>query len=186
VARELRELLGGFYTALGNAEEPEGPGLRIYWNLYSAGGPLLVERLTSRLNAAGIPFWLKVLKDPAHYGRTDSAVLYLPREVYPAAAPLLAEIRLALAPYLKAPVSAYVRRLAPGIGLAEDPVPDESFGQHRSRLLAGLMYSEPSLAAETIAGRMRVLIDGIAAAGLDAGHLHLAPGSSAEYPAWDA
>jgi hypothetical protein len=184
-SRELRDLLGGFYTALGNADEPEGPGLRVYWHLYPSGAARLVQLLSSHLNDAGIPFWLKVLKDPVHYDRTDSAVLYLHHGAYRESAALLKKTREAIAPYLKAAVSAYVKRLAPGVGIAEDPVPDQSFGQHRSRLLAGLLSSRESVSVGSADERVRVLLEGIAASGLDPERFHLASGSRDDYAVWD-
>ena len=54
--------------------------VRVYWNIGRAGAAALVRALTSRLNARGRPFRLKVADHPFRLDRCDAAVLYLPRE----------------------------------------------------------------------------------------------------------
>ena len=52
--------------------------VRVYWNVTSAGAPALVRALTARLNAAEVPFRLKVADHPFRLDRCDAAVLYVP------------------------------------------------------------------------------------------------------------
>ena len=52
--------------------------LRVYWNVTPAGAPALMRVLTTRLNASGVPFRLKIADHPFRLDRCDAAVLYLP------------------------------------------------------------------------------------------------------------
>lgn len=56
------------------------------------GAVVLMGEITSRLNAARLPFRFKVLNDPGAYNRCDAGVLYLRRYDYRAAAGMLAHI----------------------------------------------------------------------------------------------
>ena len=47
-----------------------------------------------------------------------------------------------------------VKRLAPGVGLAEDPGDGSSFGEHRGRLLAGILAEPEWSALGSIAERI--------------------------------
>jgi hypothetical protein len=69
-----------------------------------------------------------------------------------------------------------VSPLAPGLGLAEDPVEHVSFGQHRSRILASSLSS----AADT-ADLLDALVRGIRAAGLDPDRFYVNAGSNHDY-----
>ena len=84
--KELPALSPGFYTVVSDA--PTDPRRRrascaSYWNVTPPGAPALVGALTSRLNAAGVPFRLKVADHPFRLERCDAAVLYLRSEVVP-------------------------------------------------------------------------------------------------------
>src|SRR5205823_4439733 len=58
--KEFRDLLPGFYMALGNADDdPQAPTLRFYWNVSADGAVPLLSRVTSLLNEAVVPFRLK-------------------------------------------------------------------------------------------------------------------------------
>lgn len=134
---ESISMLPGFYLAIGDAELARGtPVVRLYWNLMAEGAEPLIRRATAELNRAGLPFRLKVLDSPARYNRCDAGVLYVRIADYPAVADIVAGIYPDVANWLKTRTPAFTKVLAPGLGLAEDPGPGESFGQHRCRLLA--------------------------------------------------
>jgi hypothetical protein len=139
VPKELRNATPGFYLAVGDAGSGAGAGvplLRWYWNATPLGAVDLMRLTTSRLNAAGIPFQLKALSDPTDYDRSDSVVLYTPVDQYATLAPIVASIHARVAERLAQRTPAFVKPLARGLGIAEDPGNGESFGAHRCRLLA--------------------------------------------------
>jgi HopA1 effector protein family len=123
-----------------NFSKDEKQTVRIYFNASADGSPCLMNYLTSGLNASSIEFTYKTLYNPNEYGRYDSGVLYIQRSDYGAVHSLLQEIYARIAPYLFPETPLFTKRLAPGIGLAEEPVQNlneqESFGSHRCRILA--------------------------------------------------
>ena len=74
--KEWRELLPGYYTALGNeSDDFEGkvPVVRLYFNVESSGALELTHVVTSELNSVRIPFKFKVLNNPEGFTRADAA-----------------------------------------------------------------------------------------------------------------
>jgi hypothetical protein len=182
VPKEEQNLFGGFYMILGDADDhPDGQLVRVYWNLSSDGAVSFVRTATSAINAARLPFRLKVLKEPSAYNRTDAAVMYIPRDSYQLTAPLLLEIRHAVKDHLRSPVSAYAKRLAPGIGLAENPGPGVSFGEHRSRALAKALASHEIVRLQPRARRLSALIRQLCDTGFDPEAAYLNAGSHDSY-----
>lgn len=181
---EFRHLAGSFYMVLGNTDDEldHTPLVRVYWHLAARGAVLLTRGLTRRLNDAQIPFRFKVGNDPLHFCRTDVAVLYLTRARYPDALGAIAATYAEVMDHLRSPVSAYVRQLAPGLGLAEDPQDGSSFGQHRSRLLAAGLTSPAAVQATTVAERELAVLETIRAGDIDPAALHLDRGSIDHYP----
>lgn len=136
---ELPAMSPGFYTVIGEApvRRPRlRSDVRVYWNVGRDGAPLLVGALTSRLNAAGEPFRLKVADHPARLERCDAAVLYLSGDAFPALRDTLRQVAAELESRLQPDVPAFTLELAPGVGLAENGPEDESFGSRRCALLA--------------------------------------------------
>jgi hypothetical protein len=183
--KELRKLSPGFYVALGDDGLPP-PGteavVRLYWNLVADATPHLIRSATTRLNAAGIPFRLKVLADPELYTRCDAAVLYVPKRLYPAVAEMITTLHRELRPALLPGTPAFTKQLAPGLGLAEDPGDGDSFGMHRCRLLAeGIIRArEPGQRSKD--ERLAAVIACFSAAGIDCDRPYLSPGSADTYP----
>jgi hypothetical protein len=135
--KELPELAPGFYTVVSDAPQDAPDGVvRVYWNITAAGAPALVGALTARLNAAGIPFRLKVADHPYRFDRCDAGVLYVERERFRELRDLLAGVAAALATHLRRPIPALTLPLAPGVGLAEEDSGGDSFGERRCALLA--------------------------------------------------
>jgi hypothetical protein len=144
--KELLRLSPGFYVAVGDRDFPEDIESRLwrfYWHLVPQGAVRLMSITTAMLNREGVPFRMKVVADPDHYGRHDSAVLYLDsREWRPAVARVLAEIYRRVKPLLQQGIPALTKPLAPGVGWAEQPESHDSFGWHRCGLIAdGLLCS---------------------------------------------
>uniref|UniRef100_Q01SN0 Uncharacterized protein n=1 Tax=Solibacter usitatus (strain Ellin6076) TaxID=234267 RepID=Q01SN0_SOLUE len=134
------DLQTGFYFAFGETVcdyDEFQDLLRLYWNISQAGGPLLMAAITAEFNRFSVPFRFKCGQLPELYGRRDPAVLYIRRGYYPIAAQLAERIHGQLAEHLRDSVPLFTRRLARGLGLAEDP--GESFGRSRCAILAEAM-----------------------------------------------
>ena len=99
--------------------------VRVYWNVAAGGAPRLVAAVTGVLNAAGVPFRLKVADHPYRFARRDAAVLYLAGDVFRERRHELVVLARGLA--LRPGVPAWTLELAPGLGAAEDR-DGESFG----------------------------------------------------------
>jgi hypothetical protein len=158
-----------------------GELLRLYWHLTSAAAPKLLEQLTTSLNRRGIPFQLKVVNDPSRYDRCDAGVLYVARSHYEALAPVLGATYELLAGELRGGTPAFTKRLAPGLGLAEDPGDGQSFGMHRAALLAHAAVRAHELGYESEQERAGVLSETFAKRGLDIERPYLNAGSSDRY-----
>jgi len=205
IGKELRDLLPGFYLALGDTDEPEPRDgakgddsredeadskgrsvLRIYWHLTAEGAAPFVGALTTRLNGADVPFRCKVLDHPTAYRRADAGVLYLDPHMgehrWQAVWEPLEEIYRQVAGHLRPEVPRCTRKLAPGVGVAEDPGNGLSFGQHRCRLVAQALWRAFDEGAEGLEERAEVLAAVFREEGLDPKRPHLGPGSQAEYP----
>jgi hypothetical protein len=159
--RMPHELIGmspGFYMASGEHAMPDEaqPVRRLYFNLTTEGAVRFVATAVESFNAAGVPFTLKALADPADYVRCDAAVLFVNdtlRDVTSLVERLYREVASELSPL----VPALTKRLAPGVGFAEDPGERKSFGQHRCRLLAEAILQAHERGKRTLAARLRVV-----------------------------
>jgi len=143
IMREVPDA-GGFYFAYGETIEssPEGrPLLRFYWNVPVESAPALMAALTRRLNEGGIPFAFKLPRRAQDYHRFDAGVLFVATPRHDAVVARLPSIHAALADRLRPDVPLFTWRLAPGLGFAEDPGTDESFGMARCRLLAEALWT---------------------------------------------
>jgi hypothetical protein len=161
VPRESIVLQPGFYFALGQAaSEPEAAGclVRIYFNIEPDGAATLVEKTTLTLNALQIPFQLKVAHTRAYFQRRDPAVLFIEKRFFRFVRAALSQVVPALRPFVRAGVPLFTRRLDEGVALAEDPENGESFGMHRSRLVAeglGEAFARGAPAVEAVEARFR-------------------------------
>jgi hypothetical protein len=187
VPKERCNILPGFYLAIGDAQsDAEDAGIvRLYWHLWAAGAAPLTSALTGALNRAGVPFELKLLADPSAYPRSDAAVVYLAPDAYGRVRSLLPQIHSAIRPWLKMPVSAFVKRIAPGLGLAEGPGDGSSFGHHRATLLAAVLASVELLGAAAGATVAGALLERLREAGWDPNRFYLGQGSLDCYPELD-
>jgi hypothetical protein len=134
--KELRGRRPGWYVALGDAASPAGPLARLNWNIAAAGAATLVARITYALNGAGLPFELELAADPGGYARRDSAGLLLARADFAAAMKLLRPLPRMLGAQLRDGAPPFMRVLARGLAVADEPAGGERFGEHRCRLLA--------------------------------------------------
>jgi len=157
---ELLRLSPGFYMALGNQGLRDEDLVRHYWHLSSRGGEALVAAATRLLNEAELPFRLKVLIEPELYSRCDAGVLYTPKRLRSQVARLLPALRAEVAQHLRPGSPALTKPLGDGLGVAEDPPGDDSFGMDRCGLLAEAMVRAFELGLEP--GEERVgLVEGV-------------------------
>jgi hypothetical protein len=129
----------GFYLASGTRElahDDPRRVVRLFWNLTPEAAAPFVAAATGGLNGAGIAFKLKVLDHPSAFDRCDAGVVYLHDGDLDAALTILMDVHERLAERLKPAVPALTKPLARGLGFACDPGRDESFGEHRCRLVA--------------------------------------------------
>jgi hypothetical protein len=182
--KELLTASPGYYMALGDRGDiaPQAlPLVRLYWNLRAAGAIEFVDGFTRHLNHAGVYFRLKVLNDPAAYGRRDAGVLYFLKADHRRVAETVSTLYSSLAPFLNAEAPAFTRRIAPGLGLAEDPATEESFGQNRCRNLAVGIIRAHEIKAKSLTERLRIIESQFASEGIRLSEPHLNPQSDDIY-----
>jgi Lanthionine synthetase C-like protein/HopA1 effector protein family len=183
VAKEFRHLMPGFYFAVGDGEPSDGaePLVRFYWHLTPGGAVAYMAAVTSALNARGVPFCAKVLSDPAQYLRANAGYLYLGRRHYAGLGDVLQTVYQRVAAHLRPEVPLFTKRLAPGLGVAEDPLNGLSFGQHRCRLVAQALWRSFLQGDRTREAGAATLAAVFREAGRDPESPYLEPGSTDDY-----
>lgn len=176
--KELTRIAPGFYTACGDVPLEPGPRgtlLRFYWHLAPSGAAPFVASATRLLNDLATPFRLKVLSDPTMFRRCDAGVLYVDGASVPVDVAM--QLHAELARHLLAPTPVFTQRLAPGLGMAEDPGNGESFGQHRCRMLAEAMVQAHQVGHVGTPQALRFVAERFSRDGvdLDAPHLRRVP-----------
>ena len=183
-----KEFLGmspGFYMVLSDKPLNMDDGqmlVRVYWNLTAEGAVLFVKMATKLLNGTGLPFKLKVLRDPALFTRCDAAVVYVLKSDYHAAAEILSRVYAEVGTHLKPGSPIFTKPLAWGVGVAEDPGSGESFGQHRCRLVADAVIRAYEQGKKSLDERLQVLADRFAEENINLSEPFLNPGSRDDYP----
>lgn len=111
--------------------------VRLYFNLIPEGAAPLIALISNNLNRYNIPFQFKCLNQAAFYTRCDSAVLYIDKRYFDIVSDLLSEHYSDLSTWLNAGVPMFTKKIAPGIGFAENPFSaSESFGTSRCKIIA--------------------------------------------------
>lgn len=184
--KEYPGLAPGYYMAAGDTPLPRESAqqfLRLYWHVTPRGAVRLVRAATTLLNAAGIPFRLKVLDDPTAYTRCDAAVLYVYEYDWDVLAGLLTRLYAELALELMPTVPAFAKALGPGLGLAEDPPREMSFGLHRCELVADALIRAYERGDSAPEARAQAVRERFAAEGFRPEAPYLNPESSDTYMA---
>jgi hypothetical protein len=174
----------GFYHVFGEAlgdDQDDQELLRFYWNIKAEGGVKLVRLLTRSLNRFQLPFRLKILNNPATYIRADAAVLYLSSRFYHLAAELINNIHQQLTGQMDPDTPLFSKRLASGLGLAEEPKTGESFGQQRCRILARALWMAYEKKIEDDDSRLQEISTELQANGIDAEFPYRNIGSAEAY-----
>lgn len=187
VQRDSRAQQPGFYYAFGETLPDESDELRLvrtYWNVPPERAPDLVAAVTENLNRRRIPFQLKCLSDASSFAtRADPLVVFLTAAHYRAGATVLADVHSLVARSLRARVPLLTKRVANGVGLAEDPGDGESFGLDRCRRIARAIVMADHDGARG-ADRLPAVMEHLRSAGLDVERPYLRPGADDIYPAW--
>jgi hypothetical protein len=176
-------LLPGFYVAHGDApERPHPIETRCYFNQPPADAAALVATLTRELNHANVPFTLKVQVDPAHFGRPDTAVLYLDPETFAEARPAIAAAVDACAGRLRRLAAPLTKPLADGLTVSEHRTADGgSFGTHRCDLIADGLITAHERGVRDLGDRVDAVARRFTAAGLTLDRPYLGPGTHDRY-----
>ena len=137
LSKEDRQRQPTFYYAFSNSILDLDKNItRLYWNINSEGAAPLLKEITTKLNDYSIPFLFKCLNHPSLYHRRDAAVLYISSEHLNVITLLLPEISAKISTYLEYDVPLFALRFSKGLGIAESPKNNESFGMHRVGLVA--------------------------------------------------
>lgn len=173
----------GYLTVAGDTPFPQGAQqlLRHYWNVSADGAPALIGALGRTLDRHRVAFRLKVVASPLGYDRCDSAVLYTLRTDHVLTHDLVGAAWRKVARFLANEVPVFCLRLAPGLGLAEDPPGQESFGLNRCRLLAEGLIAAHAAGLDDAPARLTQVIAAFESAGVSLDRPHLNPGSTAGY-----
>jgi hypothetical protein len=189
VPHEFRYLVPGFYTALGDGEREadesalgDAPFVRFYWHLTPEAAAPFISATTSLLNATGAFFEVKVLADPNAYNRADAGVLYLRPSHDPRIGEIITAIHSAIADKLRPTVPLFTKRIAQGLGYAENPAGAPSFGQDRCRLVARALSDSYLRGEDDRHARARSLASAFSSRGLDPTRPYLEAGSQDDLP----
>jgi hypothetical protein len=147
-------------------------GVRLYLALGADAAVAAMAALIRLFTADRVPFVLKLPRRTDGYRRTDAGVVYLPRRVAGFAVARVLEIagELDLGPG----TPRFTRALAPGVALADCPPGGDSFGMHRTRLLAQALELQAAGGGRASVLAARVL----AAQGIDPSRPWLEPGNA--------
>jgi hypothetical protein len=185
IGKEFRALLPGFYMVNSNATVDDNVAkttVRIYWNIGKSSAVALMTHVTTELNKDNVPFRFKTVSYPNLYARADAAVLYVDKRHLVRSKLALSRIyRQMKSSSFKPQTPLLARRLAPGIALAEDPNNGESFGQHRSRLLAEALYAAYEKGGSSTAQKIAEIEAHFRSSGLNLLTAYLNPGSLDDY-----
>lgn len=182
-----KDLLGispGYYMAVSNkplSQADEARIVRLYWHIRAEGAVRLVRVVTRLFNEAEVPFKLKVVNDPRRFQRCDAAVLYISGAGFSRTVEYVEQVRAAIAGEMREPVPALTRKLAPGLGLAEDPEDHESFGLHRCAMLAEGLVRAYEKGKEGVEERLQEVVGRLVEAGIDIERPYLRAGSTDTY-----
>ena len=179
---ERRSISPGFYmTVHRGLRVREELIVRVYWNTTPEGAVILTREITSALGQGDLRFHFKTATSLESYARCDSSVLYFSGSDYLAVRALLEQIYPRVADGLQPATPAFTKRLAPGIGLAEDPGEKLSFGEHRCNILAEGLLSAHEQGKKSLADRMTIVRTRFAEAEIDLEAPFLNPGSADRY-----
>lgn len=182
--RESTVMQPGFYFAFSEAVgdwQDDASLVRFYWNVKDSGAAELLRSVTTELNRFRVPFRYKCLTAREAYMRLDAGVLYVARRLYRIAVELLFDVHREVGEHLEPDTPLFTKRLAPGLGLAEDPGMMESFGTNRCRILAEAIWEAFVRGVHEERGRLQIVAQHFDKAGISLEAPYLNPGSEDRY-----
>lgn len=182
---EYLGLAPGFYMAASDAPVTDPLLMRTYLHLDPSAAPVFVRYATAFLNDRAIPFRLKVAADPASFSRSDAVVLYVAKHQWREAYELIERLRRVRRIRFSGTVPALTKRIARGVGVAEQPPSEESFGQHRMAILANALLATFQRDEQNQDSRFAVVAKHFEANGIDLARPYLNAGSRDIYPCLD-
>ena len=187
VGKELRQTFACYYVALGDAEEdaeePNGPFVpmsRYYWHVTASAAPQFLATATTLLNAAQIPFRIKLLVDPHAYQRADAGVLFLRSRDNSAVSSIIAAIHSAVATGLRPSTPMFTKQLAHGLGYAKSPSGSMSFGQQTCLFVAQALWQSFLRGEVDRDARLSTLAERFVVEGIDPLRPYLGTGNDAD------
>jgi hypothetical protein len=137
--------------------------VRVYWNLALECLPEVVHRVTHTLSDNPYRWMLKCAVEVEVHARSDATVLYLDWDAVRDVAPEIDRIAFDLASQARPGAPPLTLPIHPGVAVAVDPGPDQSFGESRCRLIAEALLSLPAEErdAALVAMRDRLAREGI-------------------------
>jgi hypothetical protein len=179
---EIYESENDFYFVYGTTLDDDfyEAKLRIYFNLSPNGMPLLVESVTTLLNQKNIPFTFKCLFETQKFGRSDSCVLYFDKRYFNDFKGIWQEIYLKIEQFLNPNIPLFTKRIQLGVGLAENPKSNKSFGKERCTLIAQGIFESFNQPIST-GDKCQFVVQYIASQGYDIDNFYLNPKSPFEY-----
>jgi hypothetical protein len=139
--------------------------VRVYFNLAAEAASAWLGELTAGLNRFQTPFQYKTPSAPGLYGRADAGVLYVGRRYFPIVSRIVEGSADRFSFDEATPL--FTKRLRRGIAAAVEPGTGESFGSHRSRLVAEALVEAWSSRAQTPKLRFDAVERRFKAEGLD-------------------
>lgn len=147
--------------------EPRGLLNRLYFSVCSDQVGYVLREVTTALDSLKLRYTLKCPENASAYARVDSVVVYLEAETWPATSPAIQALAKRVKAYVRTGVPPLTKQLGPGVGFAESPETNQSFGESRCRALApGVLAVLQDGRSSTDKGLCR-LIDALEGAGID-------------------
>jgi hypothetical protein len=134
--------------------------VRLYWDTRLEGVPRLITLLTSVLDRLDGPWAMKCALNPDLQNRPDANVAYIAGPDLAAIAAQVEGIRSVVEDAARGTRPPFTLPIGPGLAIAEDPGRQQSFGEHRCRLVAeGVLEAAPSFAEMDVAAAVAARFD---------------------------
>ena len=172
-------------------------GILIYFNFSPEAAVSTMKCVTTKLNAAKVPFAFEVLHNPLNYSLYNSGFLkfsFNPDEssqYQEILLPVLQTIYAENKSHFREQVPIFTKVLAPGIGLAEHPASElkfglqQQFGENRCEIVANALLEAHQNSDESQQARMRYIVQHFEQLGLDIERSYLNPSSKDIYTPLD-
>ncbi len=156
-----------FWFAQSLVGEPSHPLVRTYWSVGVDQVGFVVREVTSAIDAVGLRYTLKCPIRAAEFARVDSLVVYMEKELWPNAEPVVKALADEIGGRLRTTRPPLTLQIAPGLAFAEDPGHGESFGESRCRALAPGVLSMLREGPPSRTAGIAQLASALEAAGID-------------------